>query len=198
MNARDGASTPSLSATGIRHQAETMHMSKIIARIEIVAGTVLLAIITVLVFIAAVMRFFGYPLIWSVDLAQLLFIWLCFFGAAKAMRERSHLGVDFLTRILPVRSRLVLETALTVLIAAFFLVLAREGYKLTVLNKERLFGDSGLSYAWVTIAVPAGCLLLLSAMITNLVESWRGRANDGMFVYSRKTSPAEEAMHEEI
>ena len=48
----------------------------------------LLAIITGLVFVASIMRFFGHPLIWSVDLAQLLFIWLCMLGATRAMREK--------------------------------------------------------------------------------------------------------------
>jgi hypothetical protein len=43
-------------------------------------------------------------------------------------------------------------------------VLAWEGYKLTMLNRERLFGDSGLSYAYVTIAVPVGCILLTLAI----------------------------------
>jgi len=173
-------------------------MSRFFAKLEIIAGSILLAVITALVFIAAVMRFAGHPLIWSVDLAQLLFIWLCFFGAAKAMRERSHLGVDFLTRRLAPRLRLILETAMTLLFAAFFLVLAREGYKLTVLNKERLFGDSGLSYAWVTIAVPAGCLLLLGSMTTNLIEAWRGSISRGRYIYSRKTSPVEAGEIEDI
>lgn len=54
-------------------------------KLEFVVGTVLPGVITVLVFIAAVMRFFGHPLIWSVDLARLFFIWLCFIGAARAM-----------------------------------------------------------------------------------------------------------------
>ena len=44
------------------------------AKTEFVLGAALLAIITMLVFIASVMRFFNNPLIWSVDLAQLLFI----------------------------------------------------------------------------------------------------------------------------
>ena len=58
------------------------------------------------------MRFFGHPLIWSVDLAQLLFIWLCFIGATRAMRERGHLGVDFLVRPFPHRYRLALVLGL--------------------------------------------------------------------------------------
>lgn len=159
-----------------------------LARFEIIAGSVLLAVITALVFIAAVMRFFGHPLIWSVDLAQLLFIWLCFVGAAKAMRERSHLGVDFLVRLFPHRARLGVEIALTMLFAAFLLILVWEGYKLTQLNIERLFGDSGLSYAWVTIAVPVGCILLLIAIGSNLAEASQRRGEGGPLIYTREAS----------
>ena len=63
-----------------------------------------------------------------------------------------------------------LEIALAVVFIAFMGSLAWEGYKLTMLNRERLFGDSGLSYAYVTIAVPVGCLFLTLAML----HQWRG------------------------
>ena len=69
-------------------------MLKRLGQVELAICVVLLAIITGLVFVAAVMRFFGHPLVWSVDLAQLLFIWLCFLGATRAMREKSHLGME--------------------------------------------------------------------------------------------------------
>lgn len=160
-------------------------MTGILERLELLAGAGLLAVITVLVFIAAVMRFFGHPLIWSVDLAQLLFIWLCFIGATRAMRQRLHLGVDFLIALLSRRNRLYVETALTLVFIAFLAVLAWEGYKLTMLNWERLFGDSGLSYAWVTIAVPFGSVLLSLAMIGNLVEAWRRDEPDAPLIYTR-------------
>ena len=60
-------------------------MLRRLEQIEFAIAAVLLAAIVLLVFMAAIMRFFGYPLIWSVDMAQLLFIWLCFFGATRAM-----------------------------------------------------------------------------------------------------------------
>ncbi len=148
-------------------------MSKIFAKIEFAAGALLLAIITGLVFIAAVMRFFGHPLIWSVDLAQLLFIWLCFVGATRAMRERAHLGVDFLVRLLPHNGRRLVETALAGVFITFLLTLAWVGVDLTLLNIERQFGDSGLSYGFVTSAVPVGCVYLCTAIITNTREAWR-------------------------
>lgn len=159
-------------------------MLKRLGQIEFAIAAVILAVTTFLVFIAAVMRFFGQPLIWSVDLAQLLFIWLCFIGAARAMREKGHLGVDLIVRMLPHRRRLAVETAVTLLVLAFLLVLAVEGAKLTWLNRQRVYGDSGLSYAFVTIAVPVGCLMLCGALVHNLVDAWR-RRDGATLVYSR-------------
>lgn len=160
-------------------------MARSLARFETLAGSLLLGIIVVLVFVAAVMRFFDRPLIWSVDLAQLLFIWLCFIGASRAMRDRAHLGVDLLVRRLPVRARLAIEFLLAIVFIAFMAVIAVEGTKLTLLNRQRLFGDSGLTYAYVTIAVPVGCLFLTLSILVNALEAWRARARGTLLVFAR-------------
>lgn len=159
-------------------------MIKRLAQIELAICVALLAIITGLVFVAAIMRFYGYPLIWSVDMAQLLFIWLCFLGATKAMREKSHLGMEVAVKYLGYRPHLWLQLALSAVVLAFLGVLAVEGYKLTMLNRERTFGDSTLSYAWVTAAVPAGCVLLGISLLHNMVDAWR-RRGQGVLVYTR-------------
>lgn len=160
-------------------------MLRTLARVEFAIAAILLAIIVFLVFIAAVMRSLGHPLIWSVDLAQLLFIWLCFFGAARAMREKAHLGIDLLVRYLGPKRRFFLELVLTLVILAFLLMLAGEGYRLTMLNMARQFGDSGLSYAWVTSAVPVGALMLAIALVLNLVRAWPHRGTGDRLIYSR-------------
>lgn len=159
-------------------------MHTLYSKVEFAVGFALLAVISGLVFVAAVMRFLGSPIIWSVDMAQLLFIWLCFIGATRAMRQKSHLGVDYLVRLFPYRARLRVETLLTLLFIAFLLTLAVVGYDLTMLNWERVFGDSGLSYAWVTIAVPVGAVLLSLTLFFNLVEAWR---SSDRLVYTRTT-----------
>lgn len=155
------------------------------SRIEFAIGMALLVVITGLVFIAAVMRFLGTPLIWSVDLAQLLFIWLCFLGACRAMRQRAHLGVDFAVRFLPLKGRLLVETALTAVIIAFLLTLSWKGYKLTLLNIERIFGDSGLSYAYVTSAVPVGCTFLAISLLSNAIAAWRSSKSNPLLIFTR-------------
>lgn len=165
-------------------------MSRRIAQIEFAAGATLLSIIVVLVFVASVMRFFKHPLIWSVDLAQLLFIWLCFVGATRAMRERAHLGVDLLVRHFPHGWRLAIELVLAVIFIVFMTVLAWEGYLLSMLNRERLFGDSGISYFYVTIAVPAGCLFLSAAILANAWQALRERGDGRQLVFTREPDEA--------
>jgi TRAP-type C4-dicarboxylate transport system permease small subunit len=144
-------------------------------RIEEFASNVLLAIITGLVFVAAISRTFGAPLIWSVDLAQILFIWLCFLGANRAMRLKAHIGVDMLVRNLPQTPRWILELALGVLAIAFLMALAVSGYRLSVLNWQRIYGDSGIPYAWVTGAVPVGCLLMSITVLASMIGTIRNR-----------------------
>lgn len=149
-------------------------MAAILIRLEDALSKALLAAITLLVFAAGVSRTFGAPLIWSVDLAQLLFIWLCFLGANRALRIKAHIGVDFFVRKLPARARWAVELVLGLAALGFLAVLAWTGFQLTMLNLERVFGDSGLSYAWVTAAVPIGALLLAITLGVHLVRAVTG------------------------
>lgn len=167
-----------------------MSMLRRLAQLEFAISIILLAIIVVLVFAAAIMRFFGHPLIWSVDMAQLLFIWLCFFGAARAMRSKGHIGIDLVARKLSYKKRFALESVLTVVILIFLGLLAIEGYRLTMLNWQRKFGDSGISYAWVTAAVPIGSIMLGIALAKNAVVAWFGRGDGRSLIYSRSETDA--------
>ena len=151
-------------------------MLRLIAAAESAAAKLLLIVITGLVFVAGIARWFNAPLVWSVDLAQLLFIWLCFLGANQVLRRKAHIGVDFFVRRLPKRARTVIDILLAVLVLAFLMTLIVTGTKLTLLNMQRVYGDSGLSYAWVTGAVPAGCALLLLSVAGHLItalQQWR-------------------------
>lgn len=151
-------------------------MSTFLIRIEDIVSKALLASIVLLVFGAAVGRSLGHPLIWSVDLAQLLFVWLCFLGANRAMRARAHVGVDLFVRKLPRMGRWAIEIALAVLALVFLLTLVVSGYRLTILNWQRVYGDSGISYAWVTSAVPVGAALLAITVTGNLLAALRTRS----------------------
>ena len=148
-------------------------MSAVLARIEDIVGRLLLIAVVVLVFIGAVSRSLDHPIIWSVDMAQAVFVWLCFFGAIRAMRLKAHIGVDYFVAKLPYAARRAIELYLAVVVLAFLGTMGWFGIQLTILNSMRIFGDSGISYAWVTAAVPAGCLALALMLGAHLFRALR-------------------------
>jgi TRAP-type C4-dicarboxylate transport system permease small subunit len=128
-----------------------------------------------LVFVAAVSRAFGSPVLWAIDIAMLLFIWCAFFGADAALRARQHIIIDIVVRLFPQRlQRALLITHWTIMVA-FLLTLVVLGTQLTLLNAQRPMGDTDISYAYVTAAVPVGSLLMAITALLQLAGFWRNR-----------------------
>jgi len=167
-------------------------MSFLIIRVESVVARALLAAMVGLVFMAGVMRWFGYPLVWSMDVAQLLFVWASFIGADMAMRRRGLIAVDLFVRWIPPGYRVYLDLVTGVVILAFLLTLSYLGYKLVMLNLERQFGDSGISYAYVTAAVPIGCLLLAITLAGQIIEALRTARSNPILVFTPVRTKEEE------
>jgi TRAP-type transport system small permease protein len=151
-------------------------MFELFTRIEDAVTKLLLCGIVVLVFLAAIARSIGDPMIWSVDLAQLLFLWLSVLGANRAMRLKAHIGVDLFMRKVPRTPRWLIEIGLGLVTLAFLAVLAVTGSELTLMNWQRIYGDSGISYAWVTAAVPVGAVLIGLTVLQNLIGAFRSGA----------------------
>jgi TRAP-type C4-dicarboxylate transport system permease small subunit len=142
-------------------------------RAEDVAARACLAGCSILVFVAAVSRALGSPILWAIDVAMLLFIWCSFLGADAALRAKQHIIIDIVVRMFPQRVQRALLIAHWTLIVAFLLTLVVLGTELTMLNVERPMGDTEISYAYVTAAVPIGSLLMAFTAMRQLVEFWR-------------------------
>jgi TRAP-type C4-dicarboxylate transport system permease small subunit len=127
------------------------------------------------VLVGAVTRTYGAPVIWAVDLAQLSFVWACMLGADIAMKKNAHIEIDIVVRYFPVSVRKVLAIIWLIAIAAFLAMLIWYGTDLTLMNRERELGDVGLSYSWVTGAIPVGCALMLATTIRRLYLGLTGR-----------------------
>ncbi len=68
-----------------------------IEKILIVGALIVMAVI---VFIQVVLRFFDMGIPWAEELARYLLVWSGFMGAGIATRQRRHLKVDVLPRLL--------------------------------------------------------------------------------------------------
>lgn len=150
-------------------------INKIISKIESTIGVVMMVSIVLLVFISAVMRSFMHPVIWSVDMAQLLFVWISMFGADLALKKGAHMGVDILVRIFPVKLKKMVAMMSYLLCAAFALFVTYWGVVLFMDNYLRKYQTLQISYSFATAAVPiVSCLMILtlSEHIVELLRSW--------------------------
>ena len=146
-------------------------------RVEEILARTLLALLVLLVFVPAVTRTFNRPIIWSIEIAQLLFAWLAFLGANQAMRAGAHIGVDVLTRHLPPPLRRAVALFNLGLIAAFLAALLWYGVELTFVSVDRRFMTTNLSFAFATVAAPLGAALLLASTVGRVAAALRGGAD---------------------
>ena len=117
--------------------------------------------LVLLVFMAAFTRYIGYPINWSVDMAQCLFAWCTFLAADIAMRDDKLMSVDFFVKRLPEQFRNKVELLNLIIIFAFLIALIGYGSYLSYTTRFRTFqGIPGFSYTWVTLSVPLGGLLM--------------------------------------
>ncbi|HEX9779458.1 MAG TPA: TRAP transporter small permease [Geopsychrobacteraceae bacterium] len=87
-------------------------LSRIINSIEEAIIALLLATMTLLVFVEVVLRFgFGTGMMWAQELTLHLSAWMVLFGASYGIKVGSHIGVDALVKILPPLARRIVGGA---------------------------------------------------------------------------------------
>lgn len=119
----------------------------------------LVALIAAIVAIAVVFRYvFNAPLIFSFDLAVVLFVWLVFLGLARAAHEGAHLSVDMLTAILPPAVAVGVEIAMRLLMIAIAAFIAIHAFDLTTRTRMEI-ATMRISMAWLYAAAPTGFAL---------------------------------------
>jgi TRAP-type C4-dicarboxylate transport system permease small subunit len=137
---------------------------------------VMMGFIVVLVFIAAVTRYIGYPINWSVDIAQAVFVWVIYVGANQAWRNSRHIGIDLLFKQFSPKIQFYFQLFLYVVIAVFLVSLIIYGIQITIVNAGRILGDIPISYSFVTIAVPVGSFLMLLTTVEKSCTLFRMKA----------------------
>lgn len=145
-----------------------------ICRFEALFVKVIFVILVALVFIAAFTRYIGYPINWSVDMAQCLFAWCTFLAADIAMRKDKLMKVDFMVAKLSEKYRDIIEYINLFIILIFLLALIIFGVWLSYTTRFRSFqGIPGFSYTWVTLSVPVGGLLMVITTMLKIREKTR-------------------------
>lgn len=111
---------------------------------------------------------FGQQAHWSEELARLLLVWLAMIGASLAYIEKSHLGVDVLTRLLDHQARRladVITHAMVFLFAAAVMVYGGSILFLDRWESGQVMAALPIKKAWFYLSVPiSGGLIALFAL----------------------------------
>ena len=130
------------------------HISTFVLRIEeVLAGAMLIAI-SALVFLSAIARTIGMPINWAQDISLLFFAWLTFIGADIVAKTGNLIRIDMLEK-------------------RFLLILIVYGFLLVSQSWYRSFQTLKMSYAWCTLSVPVGALLLIFTIGSKFIKDIR-------------------------
>lgn len=138
--------------------------------VEAVAASLLLAEIIILGAGVAARYVFHVPLVWSDELASILFLWLSMLGAVIALRRGEHMRMAGFVACVSPRWRAFLEAlALTASIAFLLLILP---HAFEYASEESIVVTPALeiSNAWRAGAIPVGVGLMLLAALFRLLR----------------------------
>ncbi|MBB4124016.1 TRAP transporter small permease [Martelella radicis] len=144
-------------------------------RIEYACAALLLTGIVLLVGGGAAARSLGWPIIWSVEIAQLMFLWLCVLAIDLGMQEDRHFGLALvLDNVSPLARKLIEAANIVILIglSAFFLYYA---WKNMILMHRRLDGALQLPGSLFYAPMVLGFGLLVRTLAVKLIATLRQR-----------------------
>jgi TRAP-type transport system small permease protein len=135
---------------------------------------VLLAFITIGVFIVVVMRYgFSTSFLWGEELSIFAFIWCVFLGAIVGVRRHIHLGFDFLSEYLTGRWLAAQKVLIDLSILAVGVLLLVEGWTFAELSVRRFSPALGISLFVPTLVIPITGGLMILAVLGDLARDLR-------------------------
>lgn len=101
------------------------------------------------------------PILSSIEVSRLFFVWACFLAATLAYRRNAHIAISFLTDKLPLKAARWLEVSIQILIIVFFVVIGLESVEVVRLLWFTHLPVSGISQSWLYLPVPFTALVII-------------------------------------
>ena len=139
-------------------------------RVEFACAVAIFAAIVLLVGLASVARSFGSPIIWSLEIAQLMFAWLVMISADLALQLKRHFALGLVLDNLPPRLRRGLELFNMLVLLAFVGFLLVYAVRNAILMHPRLVGATQFHASLIHASMPFGLALMLRTL---LVQIWQ-------------------------
>ncbi|MBZ5486537.1 TRAP transporter small permease [Halomonas aquamarina] len=131
-------------------------------------AVVLLGGTSLAMLVSSIARAIGQPFAGGAELAQFLFIWTAVLGADITLRYGGQVRIDALIVRLPMKLQWLITGASLLLMLVFLCFLAWYGFALATSNWQRPMGVAGLSYGYITLALPVGAVLMIVTLLRRI------------------------------
>ncbi|CAO3432996.1 TRAP transporter large permease [Azospirillum endophyticum] len=144
--------------------------------VEFPAALLVLAEVGVLL-IGVIWRYLLHsPIIWSDELASILFLWLAMFGSVVALRRGEHMRMTALVGMLGPRAQAFLDVLAMTAALAFLLLMAEPAYEFATEEVWVTTPALDIANSWRAAALPVGIVLMITVALLRLARV--GRATD--------------------
>ncbi len=138
--------------------------------IEITAALLVVAEIVVLLAGVTSRYVLHNPLVWSDELASMLFLWLAMLGAVVALRRGEHMRMTaFISKSSPAK-RAFLDVLAIVAALTFLVLIAAPSYEFATGEAAITTPALDISNAWRAAALPIGCVLMIVTALLRLAK----------------------------
>jgi TRAP-type C4-dicarboxylate transport system permease small subunit len=131
------------------------------------------------IFISAILRLFKLSMSWYLDLAMLCLAWTAFLGADVAWREGQIIGIDLVTRRLPLRIQHVVELIVLLIIAVTLVVIVIFGTRLAWTDRVSRYQSMPIPLALVTLSLVVAAFSMFFSTIQKIGKVLRQMAGKG-------------------
>src|SRR5215212_11320147 len=132
-------------------------LSSIFARlVEIPAALLVVAEIVVLLVGILARYVFHRPLVWSDELARILFLWLAMLGAVIAFQRGEHMRMTAIVGMLKPRARAFLDVVAVAAALAFLVLIVHPAYEFAAEEVYVTTPALEIANSWRAAAIPVG------------------------------------------
>jgi TRAP-type C4-dicarboxylate transport system permease small subunit len=100
------------------------------------------------------------PLSWTEEVARYLYVYIVFLGASAAISDRTHVGIDYFAKALPVRAQWAVSVAVNLLILAALALLTYWGWRAAMRQWNLPLVVLDIPYTWVYVVIPITAVLM--------------------------------------
>jgi TRAP-type C4-dicarboxylate transport system permease small subunit len=145
-----------------------------LSRFEDEIAGFLMAVLTIALALQVITRYvFNEPLSWTEEVSRHLFVWMVFFGASGAIRERSHVAIELLVTRLPRKVQLYTALLCNVMVLFFLGNLLYWGAKAVDRMWSLPTATLELPVGLVYLVIPLCAALMMARTVVNMVADVR-------------------------